>query len=203
MGNCSSFVSLFLGVFAFLILWCRVGLRWVLECCCGFVLHTNTITSSFLCAYSRYGCQMIDYKKTDIMSLRWDSNLSWMSTILFEMAFQHDGFGSLISFLFVLYVDALRSSEKKEGKNNSDDTSFQAIMTTTPSIFSRGGGWMCNQYNFNIPRVIFSFPSHNIALPLSSLQLGCSQYLATLSILVWSYSRVVYKQRVDTGEMQR
>ena len=64
-----------------------------------------------------------------------------MSTILFEMAFQHDGFGSLILFLFVLYVDALRSSEKKEGKNNSDDTSsFQAIMTTTPSIFSRGGG---------------------------------------------------------------
>jgi hypothetical protein len=65
-----------------------------------------------------------------------------MSTILFEMAFQHDGFGSLISFLFVLYVDALRSSEKKEGKNNSDDTSFQAIMTTTPSLFFRGGGGM-------------------------------------------------------------
>ena len=137
------------------------------------------------------------------MSLRWDSNLSWMSTILFEMAFQHDGFGSLISFLFVLYVDALRSSEKKEGKNNSDDTSFQAIMTTTPSIFSRGGGWMCNQYNFNIPRVIFSFPSHNIALPLSSLPPGCSQFLATLSIILWSYSRVMYELRADTGEVQR
>lgn len=158
MGNCSSFVSLFLGVFAFLILWCRVGLRWVLESCCGFVLHTNTITSSFLCAYSRYGCQMIDYKKTDIMSLRWDSNLSWMSTILFEMAFQHDGFGSLISFLFVLYVDALRSSEKKEGKNNSDDTSsFQAIMTTTPSIFSRGGDECAINTTLIYPELFFPF----------------------------------------------
>lgn len=62
---------------------------------------------------------------------------------------------------------------------------------------------MCNQYNFNIPRVIFSFPSHNIALPLSSLPPGCSQFLATLSIILWSYSRVMYELRADTGEVQR
>lgn len=70
-------------------------------------------------------------------------------------------------------------------------------------FFEGGGGWMCNQYNFNIPRVIFSFPSHNIALPLSSLPPGCSQFLATLSIILWSYSRVMYELRADTGEVQR